>query len=138
MRLFAEGSPIGWHRKIPLFRSSQIIVSAWLLRVAESVTEAVLSSGSLQRLYRKAMALELDFFQAAVQEGRQPKVGLLVLDFDETLSVSDTTSVIIDTAIHSAGSQDNGEPLQKSFQWTVLTPCALLALRNSDMHSFTF
>ena len=55
------------------------------------------------------MALELDFFQAAVQEGRQPKVGLLVLDFDETLSVSDTTSVIIDTAIQSAGSHDNGE-----------------------------
>lgn len=57
------------------------------------------------------MALELDFFQAAVQEGRQPKVGMLVLDFDETLSVSDTTSVIIDTAIQRAGAQDDGEPL---------------------------
>ena len=102
---------VGIQRSL-LFRSSQIIGSAWLLRVAESVTEAVMLSGSLQRLYRKAMALELDFFQAAVQEGRQPKVGLLVLDFDETLSVSDTTSVIIDTAIHSAGSQDNGEPFK--------------------------
>ena len=112
LRSVAERSPIGWHTKISFFRPSQIIVIAWLLLVAESVTEAVLLSGSLQRLYRKAMALELDFFQAAVQDGRQPKVGLLVLDFDETLSVSDTTSVIIDTAIQGAGSQDNGEPFK--------------------------
>lgn len=83
------------------------------------------------------MALELDFFQAAVQDGRQPKVGLLVLDFDETLSVSDTTTVIINSAIQSAGSQRNGEPLTEYCQWTVESPSALFALRNSAMHCFT-
>ena len=137
LRLVAERSPIGWHTKIFVFRSSQIVVIAWLLLVAESVTEAVLLSGSLQQLYRKAMALELDFFQAAVQEGRQPKVGLLVLDFDETLSVSDTTSVIIDTAIQSAGSQDDGEIFISPARCTIVTPCTLLALHNSYTHPFT-
>lgn len=55
------------------------------------------------------MTLEVDFFQAAVKDGRQPNVGLLVLDFDETLSVSDTTAVIIDTAIANAHGSTNGE-----------------------------
>ena len=31
-----------------------------------------------------------------------PRVGVLVLDFDETLTVSDSTSVIIETAIEAA------------------------------------
>ena len=55
------------------------------------------------------MKLEVDFFQAAVKDGQQPNIGLLVLDFDETLSAADTTSVIIDTAIASASSIANGE-----------------------------
>ncbi len=55
------------------------------------------------------MTLEVDFFQAAIKDGRQPNVGLLVLDFDETLSVSDTTSIIIDTAITNTEASTNGE-----------------------------
>ena len=55
------------------------------------------------------MTLEVDFFQAAVKDGRQPSVGLLVVDFDETLSVSDTTSIIIDTAIADPQGSTNGE-----------------------------
>lgn len=54
------------------------------------------------------MELEVDFFQAAMKDSKQPKIGLLVLDFDETLSVSDTTSVIIDTAIASAEAPSKG------------------------------
>ena len=55
------------------------------------------------------MTLEVDFFQAAMKDGGQPNVGLLVLDFDETLSVSDTTSVIIDTAIAAAADVVRGK-----------------------------
>lgn len=55
------------------------------------------------------MELELDFFQAALKNAKQPRIGLLVLDFDETLSVSDTTSVIIDTAISRAEAASNGK-----------------------------
>lgn len=48
------------------------------------------------------MQLELDFFQAASMTHASPRVGVLVLDFDETLTVSDSTSVIIETAIAAA------------------------------------
>jgi hypothetical protein len=54
------------------------------------------------------MELELDFFQAAMKEAKQPKIGLLVLDFDETLSMSDTTTIIIDTAIDQAEDASKG------------------------------
>lgn len=57
------------------------------------------------------MELELEFFQAALKDGEQPEIGLLVLDFDETLSVSDTTSVIINTAIMQGNLFPNGEPI---------------------------
>ncbi|KAK9904248.1 hypothetical protein WJX75_007665 [Coccomyxa subellipsoidea] len=58
--------------------------------------------GRLRKLYRTAMQLELDFFQAASMTHASPRVGVLVLDFDETLTVSDSTSVIIETAIEAA------------------------------------
>lgn len=48
------------------------------------------------------MRLEAEFFDAAMGTQPAPQVGLLVLDFDETLSVSDSTSVIISTAIREA------------------------------------
>ena len=60
------------------------------------------------------MELELDFFQAAVKDAKQPRIGLLVLDFDETLSVSDTTSVIIDNAISRAEAASTGKPMRPS------------------------
>ena len=55
------------------------------------------------------MTLEVDFFQAAIEDERHPNIGLLVLDFDETLTVSDTTSVIIDTAIAATEASTEGE-----------------------------
>lgn len=55
------------------------------------------------------MTLEVDFFQAAIADERQPNIGLLVLDFDETLSVSDTTSIIIDAAITTTEASTQGE-----------------------------
>ncbi len=48
------------------------------------------------------MRLELEFFSAACAAHASPRVGDLVLDFDETLTLSDSTSVIINTAIESA------------------------------------
>ncbi len=49
------------------------------------------------------MRLELEFFDAAISTHASPRVGVLVLDFDETLTVSDSTSLIINTAIDAAG-----------------------------------
>lgn len=74
------------------------------------------------------MELELDFFQAAVKDAKQPRIGLLVLDFDETLSVSDTTSVIIDTAIRLAEAASNGKPMRAihALSWMCLLPFANL------------
>ena len=60
------------------------------------------------------MRLEAQFFDAAMGSttmGLPPPahgVGLLVVDFDETLSVSDTTSVIISTAIREAARAAGG------------------------------
>ena len=46
------------------------------------------------------MRLEAEFFDAAAGPALPaPEVGLLVLDFDETLSVADSTSIVISTAI---------------------------------------
>lgn len=53
------------------------------------------------------MRLELDFFQAASTTQPAPNVGLLLLDFDETLTVSDSTSVVIGTAIEAAEKASN-------------------------------
>ena len=54
------------------------------------------------------MRLEAEFFDAALGASPAQHVGLLVLDFDETLSVSDTTSVIISTAIREAARAAGG------------------------------
>ena len=92
-----------------LFRSCQIRCLWVMSEVIVEYSALCECAGSLRQLYRKAMTLEVDFFQAAVKDGRQPNVGLLVLDFDETLSVSDTTSVIIDTARTTTQASTNGE-----------------------------
>ena len=62
----------------------------------------MLTAGHLRSLYRTAMRHELDFFDAAISTYATPRVGVLVLDFDETLTVSDSTSVVINTAIDAA------------------------------------
>ena len=49
------------------------------------------------------MRLEAQFFDAAAGPALPaPEVGLLVLDFDETLSAADSTSVVVATAIAEA------------------------------------
>lgn len=48
------------------------------------------------------MRLEVEFFNAAATAHALPQLGVLVLDFDETLTETDSTSVIINTAIQAA------------------------------------
>ncbi len=61
------------------------------------------------------MRLEAEFFDAAAGAGAAaPEVGLLVLDFDETLSVADSTSVVIATAIAEAERAAEGAACMQS------------------------
>lgn len=105
-------SELNQSERSELVSAVQIVPDQMLWVMSEVIVEYSAlceCAGSLRQLYRKAMTLEVDFFQAAVKDGRQPNVGLLVLDFDETLSVSDTTSVIIDTARTTTQASTNGE-----------------------------
>ena len=75
---------------------------------------------TLARLYRRAMSLELRFFTAALgREGTDaplPAPRALVVDFDETLTLRDTTPAIIAAvtaaAAAASGSEDAAAELQ--------------------------
>ena len=66
----------------------------------------------LLRKYRQAMALEAEFFGAQPFAAPPRTVGLLVVDFDDTCTVSDTTGLIAQTAIaatvHRVGGRVGG------------------------------
>ena len=59
-------------------------------------------AGTLRQLYRTAMQMEVDFFDA--QPGTKPPaaISMLVMDFDDTCTASDSTSKVFDTAIAAA------------------------------------
>ncbi|KAK9842361.1 hypothetical protein WJX81_008532 [Elliptochloris bilobata] len=63
----------------------------------------------MRTLYRRAMRLEMCFFSAVPGVPARPAVGLLVVDFDETLTEADTTPSIIATAIAAAEASAGGE-----------------------------
>ena len=69
-------------------------------------------AGELRALYRESMRLEAAFFSEQPGLPRQPAIGVLVVDFDETCTAADTTGVIIDAAIAeaecSAGGVESG------------------------------
>lgn len=56
-------------------------------------------AGTLRQLYRNAMQMEVDFFSAQPGVSSAPSVGMLVIDFDDTCTVTDTTSLVFNTAI---------------------------------------
>ena len=56
-------------------------------------------AGTLRQLYRHAMQMEVDFFSAQPGISSAPSVGMLVVDFDDTCTATDTTSQIFNTAI---------------------------------------
>ncbi|KAL3147596.1 hypothetical protein ABBQ38_014648 [Trebouxia sp. C0009 RCD-2024] len=58
-----------------------------------------LTPGTLRHLYRNAMQMEVDFFNAQPDVSSAPSVGMLVIDFDDTCTVTDTTSLVFNTAI---------------------------------------
>ena len=45
------------------------------------------------------MQMEVDFFSAQPGVSSAPSVGMLVIDFDDTCTVTDTTSLVFNTAI---------------------------------------
>ncbi len=64
--------------------------------------------GSMRTLYRKAMQLEVRFFSAVPGVPARLAVGILVVDFDETLTEVDTTPSVIATAIDAAEGSASG------------------------------
>ncbi|DBB00608.1 TPA: hypothetical protein ACH3X3_002298 [Trebouxia sp. C0006] len=54
--------------------------------------------GTLRKLYRTAMQMEVDFFSAQPGTGPPPAIRMLVVDFDDTCTATDTTSQIFNTA----------------------------------------
>ncbi len=68
----------------------------------------ILSSASAEKLlrqYRAAMKMEVDFFSAQPYKPPPRTINLLVVDFDDTCSASDTTGLIAETAIAAAVKQ---------------------------------
>ncbi|KAK9829096.1 hypothetical protein WJX72_003863 [[Myrmecia] bisecta] len=65
--------------------------------------------GSLRQLYRTAMQLEVDFFSAQPLPGPGlPDVRILMVDFDDTCTSSDTISRILDVAVACAEAKAGG------------------------------
>ena len=56
-------------------------------------------AGTLRQLYRHAMQMEVDFFSAQPGISSATPVGMLVVDFDDTCTATDTTSQIFNTSI---------------------------------------
>ena len=69
------------------------------LEYISPVMRELSGAGTLQQLYRRAMQMEVDFFSAQPGIRSAPSVGMLVVDFDDTCTATDTTSQIFNTAI---------------------------------------
>jgi hypothetical protein len=77
--------------------------------------------------YRRAMQLEVEFFGAQPYRAPPRPISLLVVDFDDTCTASDSTGLVMQTAIEATVAQaDGGEAqsalrgeLQGQLQWLV-------------------
>ena len=58
-----------------------------------------MDAGHLQQLYSRAMQMEADFFSAQPGAPGLLQLRLLVVDFDETCTASDSTPEIMATAV---------------------------------------
>ena len=58
-----------------------------------------MDAGHLQQLYSQAMQMEADFFTAQPGTPGLVQLRVLVVDFDETCTASDSTSEIMGTAV---------------------------------------
>ena len=63
------------------------------------VVSELSGAGTLRQLYRRAMQMEVDFFSAQPGISSAPSVGMLVVDFDDTCTATDTTSQVFNAAI---------------------------------------
>ena len=59
----------------------------------------LMDAGHLQQLYSRAMQMEADFFNAQPDTPGLFQLRVLVVDFDETCTASDSTSEILGTAV---------------------------------------
>ena len=71
--------------------------------------------GKLRRLYTTALRLEVAFFDAQHVTAAFPRIGMLVTDFDDTCTASDTISTIIQTATEAKAkaAEASGRRLQQ-------------------------
>ncbi len=72
----------------------------------------LLIAGKLRRLYKTALQLEVAFFDAQHVAATPARIGMLVTDFDDTCTASDTISTIIQTATEAKvrAAEASGEP----------------------------
>lgn len=81
----------------------------------------------LVRLYRRAMELEVQFFSAQPYRAPPRPISLLVVDFDDTCTASDSSGLVMQTAIEATVAQADGSEaqgalraeLQRRLQWLV-------------------
>ncbi len=71
-------------------------------------------AGTLRKLYRTAMQMEVDFFSAQPGTGPPPAIRMLVVDFDDTCTATDTTSQVFNTATSATVESSAG---QMQFVW---------------------
>ena len=55
------------------------------------------------------MQMEVDFFSAQPGTSPPPTIGMLVVDFDDTCTTTDTTSQVFNTAIAAAVESSAGD-----------------------------
>ncbi|DBB00982.1 TPA: hypothetical protein ACH3X1_000888 [Trebouxia sp. C0004] len=67
------------------------------LQLAKAFMQTI-RKGTLRKLYKTAMQMEVDFFSAQPGTSPPPAIRMLVVDFDDTCTATDTTSQIFNTA----------------------------------------
>lgn len=79
-------------------------------QLASLLTALLSVAGTLRQLYRHAMQMEVDFFSTQPGISSAPAVGMLVIDFDDTCTITDTTSLVFNTAIAATVEAAPGAP----------------------------
>lgn len=93
------------------------------------------AAGKLQQLYTTAMQMEVDFFSSRPGTSAPPSIGMLVLDFDDTCTSTDTISQIFNTAIAATQKMAPGRCMAALF--ASLTCCCEVLLQSFAPHSDT-
>ena len=88
-----------------------------------------LAVGKLRRLYKTALRLEVAFFDAQHAAAASPRIGMLVTDFDDTCTASDTISTIIQTATEAKVRAAEASGRKSHTHFLLLKPAAAAVAR---------